>query len=86
MGVVPGLPVSGSRIPALLHAEVRGSAPWTGGLFGPEASAILPAFILAGAGFYLWRIVVERKLTAPALIVARSATPSVFPSVEPDRD
>lgn len=75
MGLVLGLPISGTQIPALLHAQITGPEAWTGGRFGPEGSTVLQPFIFAAAAFYLWRVVVERKLT-PAPWRARSeATP-----------
>jgi hypothetical protein len=66
MGVALGLPVSGAAIPGLLRANAVGPDFWTGGAFGPEASAILPLFVFAAAGFYLWRVIAENKLTPPA--------------------
>ena len=65
MGVVLGLPVSGTQIPAFVHAEIRGPEAWTGGQFGPEASIALQPFVFAAAAFYLWRVVVQGKLTVP---------------------
>ncbi|MGZ6132843.1 MAG: CPBP family intramembrane glutamic endopeptidase [Myxococcaceae bacterium] len=65
MGVVLGLPVSGTPLPGLLHMQMTGPEPWTGGGFGPEASTALQPFIFAAAAFYLWKVVVERKLTPP---------------------
>jgi membrane protease YdiL (CAAX protease family) len=65
IGVVLGLPVSGTLIPGLLHASVSGPDLWTGGRFGPEGSTALQPFIFLAAAFYLWRVVVEKKLTPP---------------------
>lgn len=65
MGVVLGLPVSGTPLPGLLHVQMTGPEAWTGGGFGPEASTALQPFIFAAAAFYLWKVVVERKLTPP---------------------
>ena len=65
VGVVLGLPVSGTEIPALLHATVRGPEFWTGGPFGPEGSTALQPFIFVAAAFYVWRVIVEKKLTPP---------------------
>jgi membrane protease YdiL (CAAX protease family) len=64
-GVVLGLPVSGTQIPGLLHAEIVGPDFWTGGRFGPEASTALQPFVYAAAAYYVWRVVVEKKLTPP---------------------
>ncbi|MGZ6078805.1 MAG: CPBP family intramembrane glutamic endopeptidase, partial [Myxococcaceae bacterium] len=41
MGVVLGLPVSGTPLPGLLHVQMTGPEAWTGGGFGPEASTAL---------------------------------------------
>jgi hypothetical protein len=65
VGVVLGLPVSGTEIPALLHARVTGPDFWTGGRFGPEGSAALQSFIFLAAAFFVWRVVVEKRLAPP---------------------
>ncbi len=57
MGVVLGLPVSGTPLPGLLHVQMTGPEAWTGGGFGPEASTALQPFIFAAAAFYLWKVV-----------------------------
>jgi len=77
-GVVLGLPISGLQIPGLLHAEITGPAFWTGGRFGPEGSTALQPFIFAAALFYVWRVIVEKKLTPPAW--AARPGPSPVPS------
>jgi membrane protease YdiL (CAAX protease family) len=65
LGVVLGLPISGVQIPGLLHAGIAGPDFWTGGRFGPEASPALQPFFFLAATFYVWRVVVEGKLTPP---------------------
>ncbi len=65
MGVVLGLPISGLQLPALVHAGIAGPEFWTGGRFGPEASTALQPFVFLAATFYLWRVIVEGKLTPP---------------------
>ena len=75
MGVVLGLPISGLQLPALVHAGIAGPELWTGGRFGPEASTVLQPFIFLAATFYVWRVIVEGKLT-PAPWKAR---PEAFP-------
>jgi uncharacterized protein len=80
MGLLLGLPISGREIPALVHAQVTGPEAWTGGRFGPEGSTVLQPFILAAAAFYLWKVIVEKKLTPPPW-GARTAPAGVEPAV-----
>lgn len=65
MGVVLGLPVSGARLPSLLRAQASGPEIWTGGRFGPEASALTTAFISAAAAFFVWRVAAEGRIHVP---------------------
>lgn len=80
IGVLLGLPISGTEVPALLHADITGPELWTGGRFGPEASTALQPFIFAAAAFYLWRVIVEKKLT-PAPWRARPEPGLVEPAI-----
>jgi hypothetical protein len=59
-----GLLVSGTEIPPCPRGG-QGPDVWTGGRFGPEGSAALQAFIFVVTAFYVWRVVVEKKLTPP---------------------
>lgn len=63
MGLLLGLPISGARIPALLHADAAGPELWTGGSFGPEASLPVAAFVTAAAALIVWRTAAQGKLT-----------------------
>jgi membrane protease YdiL (CAAX protease family) len=58
-GFVYGQPVSGLQLStSLLHRSVVGSKVWTGGDFGPEASAwvaVLLCLACAASGLYFWR-------------------------------
>lgn len=54
-GPVFGFPVSGMETLRLLHSQVNGPEPFTGGAFGPEAGlALLPALALGALGVYLF--------------------------------
>jgi hypothetical protein len=85
MGVVLGLPVSGTPLPGLLHVQMTGLEAWTGGGFGPEASAALQPFIFAAAAFYLSKVVVERKLTPPPWRARPAESSQVEKTPTPDR-
>jgi uncharacterized protein len=77
IGVVLGLPISGTQIPGVLHAEITGPDFWTGGRFGPEGSMALQPFIFAAAAFYVWRVIVEKKLTPPPWTARPEPSPAV---------
>ncbi len=65
-GVVLGLPISGARVPGLLSAAASGPEIWTGGGFGPEASAVTAALVVALAAFFTWRVAAEGRIHVPA--------------------
>ena len=79
MGVVLGLPISGVQVPGLLHATITGPEVWTGGRFGPEASTVLQPFVFAAATFYVWRVIVEGKLTPAPWTVRLHPSPEAAP-------
>jgi CAAX protease family protein len=59
LGIVYGMPVSGSSQSSLLQSVVAGPDLWTGGAFGPEAGLI--AVILAGGLGVLMLILCARQ-------------------------
>ena len=57
-GPIFGTAVSGTDMgPSLIVGDLDGPAILTGGEFGPEASIVGVAVVLAAATFLLWRIV-----------------------------
>lgn len=79
MGLVLGLPISGARIPALLRADATGPDLWTGGLFGPEASLPVAAFVGVAAALLAWRAAAAGGLTPAPWRVGAEASPRPGP-------